>query len=80
MVQVFIDSAFIANASITTAKIAYLRSTGTDSQGNPLWELDPNGSMILRGSSSAGRVVLDSTGLKVYDANGVLRVQIGIWG
>lgn len=78
--QVFIDSAFIANASITTAKIAYLRSTGTDSQGNPLWELDPNGSMVLRGSSSAGRVVLDSTGLKVYDANGVLRVQIGIWG
>lgn len=78
--QVFLDDAFIRNASITTAKIAYLRSAATDSAGNPLWELDPQGGMVLRGSSTAGRVVLDSTGLKVYDTNGVLRVRIGIWG
>lgn len=78
--QVFLDQAFIANASITTAKIAYLRSAAADSAGNPLWELDPNGGFVMRGSSGAGRVVLDATGLKVYDANGVLRVRIGIWG
>lgn len=77
--QVFIDSAFIANASITTAKIAYLRSAATDSNGNPLWEIDPNGALIQRGSGSGFRTERDGAGARLYDGNGTLRFRWGWW-
>ncbi|WP_197056579.1 MULTISPECIES: phage tail protein [Luteibacter] len=77
--QAFIDDAFIRNASITTAKIAYLRSAATDSSGNPLWEIDPNGQLIMRGSGNGWRIERDSTGARLYGANGVLRMRWGAW-
>ncbi|WP_429242684.1 head maturation protease, ClpP-related [Luteibacter sp. 621] len=77
--QVFVDSAFIANASITTAKIAYLRSAATDSNGNPLWEIDPNGALIQRGSGSGFRTERDGAGARLYDGNGTLRFRWGAW-
>jgi hypothetical protein len=77
--QTFIDDAFIRNASITTAKIAYLRSGASDSNGNALWEIDPNGQLIIRGSGNGWRTERDGRGARLYDGNNRLRYRWGSW-
>ncbi|URX60654.1 DUF1983 domain-containing protein [Luteibacter anthropi] len=79
--QTFINQALIGTGWITNAMIGnVIQSTAVDSTGNPVWKLDKSGQISLRSSSAAGRVELDGTGGRVYDANGTLRVRWGIWG
>ncbi|KAF1045598.1 host specificity protein J [Xylophilus sp.] len=79
--QGWITNAMIANASIDNAKITgAIQSDAMDGTGQPLWRLDKSGQLGLRATSGSGRVEIDGTGGRVYDANGTLRVRWGIWG
>lgn len=77
--QVFMNSAFIAQASIGSAKLAnWLESDAVNSQGQRVLRMNMRtGEIQLNGSGAGGRMTLNSNVQKVYDANGVLRVQIG---
>jgi predicted phage tail protein len=78
--QTFINQAFIGSGWITNAMIGgVIQSTALDSTGNPLWSLDKNGGLQIRGSNGSGRTVIDGNGGLAYDSNGVLRVQWGTW-
>lgn len=80
--QVFMNSAFIANASIGSAKIAeWLESDAVNSLGQKVWRLNMRtGEMQFNGTSTgAGRLVISNNLVSVYDGNGVLRVRMGIW-
>lgn len=75
--QVFISDALINYASITLAKVGSWYSanyvpnkTGTIMRNDGSFEL-------YGGSGRSGGVVLNETGLAVYDSNGVERVKIG---
>lgn len=78
--QVFINSAFIGQASIGSAKLAdWLESDAKNSAtGQPVMRLNfRTGEIQLNGSGAGGRMTLNNNVQKVYDASGVLRVQIG---
>lgn len=80
--QVFMNSAFIANASIGSAKIAdWLESDATNSLGQKVWRLNMRtGEMQFNGvSTGSGRLVINNNVVMVYDGNGTLRVRMGIW-
>ncbi|WP_291781363.1 host specificity factor TipJ family phage tail protein [Luteibacter sp.] len=88
--QVFMDQAFIANASITEAKIANgaitnakisgaIYSDAVDATGQPLWKFDKSGMAVFRNQQGDGRSELDGNGFRFYDANGVRRVAMGRW-
>lgn len=75
--QVFISDAFIQYGQITLAKIGELRSsnyvagqTGTIMKSDGTFEI--NG-----GVAGQGRNIINNTGQRVYDQNGVLRVVVG---
>ncbi|MCP1419890.1 hypothetical protein J3D47_004133 [Pseudomonas laurylsulfativorans] len=76
--QVFMNSAFIQNGSITMLKIGqYLQSDNfiADVQG---WQLDKAGNLEFNGpGAGGGRLTMTNRAIKVYDANGVKRVQLG---
>lgn len=75
--QVFISSAFIANGTITNAMIGgAIQSTNfiSNVQG---WQLDKAGTFQMNGTGGTGRLVMRNNVIKVYDTNGVLRVQMG---
>jgi predicted phage tail protein len=76
----YIQSAFIANASITNVKISgQLQSDVVNAQGLPLWVLDRGGSWQLN-SNGAGsqRMIINSQNITIYDTNGVLRIAMGL--
>lgn len=79
--QVFINSAVIQTATITNALIgATLQSVAKDAAGNPLIRLNfQTGAFELRSSSSLGKLTIWNNQLQVHDANGVLRVRLGLW-
>jgi predicted phage tail protein len=76
--QVFMNSAFIQDGSITMLKIGqYLQSDNyvTGSQG---WRLDKAGNLEFNGPApGGGRLTMTNRAIKVYDENGVKRVQLG---
>ncbi|EQB4905259.1 phage tail protein [Pseudomonas aeruginosa] len=77
--QMFINNAMIQDGSITNAKIGnVIQSTALGANGEPLWKLDKSGSLTMNSATSGGgfmRQTAEAT--KVYDANLVVRVQIG---
>lgn len=88
--QVFINQAFIQDASITSAKIkdasigsAKIANTIESddwypSGGTTGWQLSKTSGFIQRGTTPGqGTAITDVTGLGVYDANGVERVKVG---
>lgn len=80
--QVFISSAFIANASIGSAKIAdWLESDAVNSLGQKVWRLNMRtGEMQFNGAAgTSGRMTINNNVLRVYDGAGTLRVRLGIW-
>ena len=88
--QVFVDQAFIANASITEAKIANgaitnakisgaIYSDAVDATGQPLWKFDKSGMAVWRNQQADGRSELDGNGFRWYDANNTRRVAMGRW-
>ena len=75
--QVFINSAFIQDGSITNAKIGdYIQSTNyaPDVSG---WRLDKSGTFVNYGTDGLGAKKSTNITESVRDENGVLRVQFG---
>ncbi|KPX57109.1 DUF1983 domain-containing protein [Pseudomonas amygdali] len=76
--QVFINSAFIQDGTITNAKIGSYISSTNYVAGQTGWILNKDGSFEINSAlGGGGRQVINSAGGKVYDQNGVKRYQ---WG
>ncbi|WP_241616892.1 host specificity protein J [Rosenbergiella epipactidis] len=75
--QVFINQAFIADGTITSAKIGdYIQSNNYVANVSG-WRLNKAGTLENYGSDSSGAMKQTNTTISIKDANGVLRVQIG---
>ncbi|MFC2974702.1 DUF1983 domain-containing protein [Azotobacter bryophylli] len=76
--QVFINSAVIGDGTITSAKIAgYLQSTNYVA-GQTGWKLSLDGPFEINGAvANKGRMMMNNQAIKFWDANNVLRVQLG---
>ncbi|WP_241610125.1 host specificity protein J [Rosenbergiella epipactidis] len=75
--QVFINQAFIADGTITSAKIGdYIQSNNyvANSVG---WRIGKDGSMELNGTDGDGSVRINNHGIGCYDANGTERAFMG---
>ncbi|MDR3427905.1 host specificity protein J [Silvimonas sp.] len=78
--QVFMNQAFIADGTITNAKIGnVIQSTATGAGGAPRWSLDKTGTLTMTGPNNGGWLTISDSILQVFDANGTLRVRLGIW-
>ena len=76
--QVFMNSTFIQDGTITNAKIGdYIQSNNWGSTGAS-WRLDKGGGLQFRtGGGSSGGSVYDGNGMAVFDTNGVERFRAG---
>ncbi|WP_052469427.1 TipJ family phage tail tip protein [Pseudomonas massiliensis] len=76
--QVYISQAFIGDGTITSAKIGdYIQSTNYVA-GSAGWRLNKNGTFEINATvAGQGRVIMDNNGVRVFDANGVKRVNLG---
>ena len=77
--QVFMNSAFIQDGTIDSAKIAGAIQSNNYVPGQTGWKFDKAGLMERNAANGSGRV-LDTGVLRlVYDANGTLRIRDGLW-
>lgn len=80
--QVIMRSAFIGNASITSAKIAdWLESDAVNSLGQKVWRLNMRtGEMQFNGSTGGnGRLTINNNLVQVFHPNGALAIRMGVW-
>ncbi|MCK9706232.1 phage tail protein [Pseudomonas syringae] len=76
--QTFIQSAFIQDGTITNAKIGSYISSTNYLTGQSGWILNKNGTLEINGMvAGGGRLVITNRSVRVYDQNGVKRVQLG---
>ncbi|MBX9404602.1 host specificity protein J [Pseudomonas baetica] len=76
--QVFMNSAFIADASIGNAKIGFFIQSDNYIPGVQGWRIDKAGNFELNSPLGGGaRQTINNNGGKVFDENGVKRYQ---WG
>ncbi|CAI8801791.1 host specificity protein J [Pseudomonas zeae] len=76
--QVFMNSAFIADASIGSAKIGFFIQSDNYIPGVQGWRIDKAGNFELNSPLGGGaRQTINNNGGKVFDENGVKRYQ---WG
>jgi hypothetical protein len=76
--QVFINQAFIADGTITNAKIGSYISSTNYLAGQSGWILNKDGTFEINSPlGGGGRQVINGSGGKVFDQNGVKRYQ---WG
>jgi predicted phage tail protein len=76
--QTFISSAFIQDGSITMLKIGQYLQSDNYVAGVQGWRLDKAGNLEFNGPSpGGGRLTMTNRAIKVYDQNGVKRVQLG---
>lgn len=76
--QVFINSAVIGDSTITMAKIASALQSLDYVAGSKGWRLTQAGEFELNSSvAGQGRMTITHRAIKVFDANGVKRVQLG---
>jgi predicted phage tail protein len=79
--QTFLNSAFIADGTITNAKIGNYISSTNYIAGLQGWILNKDGTLEINGIvPGQGRLVINSLNVSVYDANNVLRVRLGYLG
>jgi hypothetical protein len=79
--QVFMNSAFIADGTITNAKIGSYISSTNYIAGQQGWILNKDGTLEINGIvPGQGRLVINALNVSVYDANNVLRVRLGYLG
>jgi len=79
--QVFLNSAFILDGTITNAKIGSYISSTNYIAGQQGWILNKDGTLEINGIvPGQGRLVINSLNVSVYDANNVLRVRLGYLG
>lgn len=72
------DAIDVESLQVTDANISgVIRSKQVASNGQPRWMLDKDGGMTMNGSGAGGRMELRDSYIKVFDANGVKRVQLG---
>lgn len=76
--QTFIEAAFIQDGTITNAKIGnYIASTNYV-PGVQGWRLNKDGTFEINGTvAGQGRTMITHRSYRVWDANGVKRVQLG---
>lgn len=78
--NVYINSAFIQDATITMAKIAGALQSDDYVAGQQGWQLDKAGNLEFNGSiAGGGRLSINNQLVRVYDENGTLRVRLGVW-
>lgn len=78
--QTFINQAFIAEGSITNAKIGNVIQSNNYVAGQQGWQLNKSGQFEINGTvAGQGRLTITNQLVSVYDSNGVLRVRMGIW-
>jgi hypothetical protein len=76
--QVFMNSAFIMDGTITNAKIGSYISSTNYVAGQSGWILNKDGTLEINGAiPGQGRLVITSQNVSVYDANNVVRVRMG---
>jgi len=76
--QVFLRSAFIEDGSITMLKIGQALQSDNYVAGVQGWRLDKAGNLEFNGPApGGGRLTMTNRAIKVYDQNGVKRVQLG---
>ncbi|MHC8386756.1 TipJ family phage tail tip protein [Pseudomonas sp. MDT2-39-1] len=76
--QVFMNSAFIQDGSITMLKIGQYLQSDNYIAGTLGWRLDKAGNLEFNGPApGGGRLTMTNRAIKVYDASGVKRVQLG---
>ncbi|VVN23567.1 hypothetical protein PS682_04525 [Pseudomonas fluorescens] len=76
--QVFMRSAFIQDGSITMLKIGQALQSDNYVAGVQGWRLDKAGNLEFNGPApGGGRLTMTNRSIKVYDENGVKRVQLG---
>lgn len=79
--QVFMNSAFIQDGTITNAKIGSYISSTNYIAGQQGWILNKDGTLEINGIvPGQGRLVINSLNVSVYDADNVLRVRLGYLG
>ncbi|MGY2277451.1 host specificity protein J [Pseudomonas monsensis] len=79
--QTFISSLFVADGTITNAKIGSYISSTNYIAGQQGWILNKDGTLEINGIvPGQGRLVINSLNVSVYDANNVLRVRLGYLG
>ena len=76
--QVFMRSAFIQDGSISMLKIGQALQSDNYIDGVQGWRLDKAGNLEFNGPApGGGRLTMTNRAVKVYDENGVKRVQLG---
>lgn len=76
--QVFINQSFIQDGTITNAKIGSFISSTNYIAGQQGWLLSKDGRLEINGvTPGGGRLTINNRAVKVFDQNGVLRVQLG---
>jgi len=76
--QVFMNSAFIQDGSITMLKIGQYLQSDNYVAGALGWRLDKAGNLEFNGPApGGGRLTMTNRAIKVFDQNGVKRVQLG---
>ncbi|RVD78155.1 host specificity protein J [Pseudomonas koreensis] len=76
--QVFMNSAFIQDGSITMLKIGQYLQSDNYVAGSQGWRLDKAGNLEFNGPApGGGRLTMTNRAIKVFDQNGVKRVQLG---
>jgi predicted phage tail protein len=74
----YIDTAFIRDGSITMLKIGQALQSDNYVAGVQGWRLDKAGNLEFNGPApGGGRLTVTNRAVKVYDENGVKRVQLG---
>lgn len=76
--QTFIQAAFIADGTITNAKIGSFISSTNYVPGVQGWRLNKDGTLEINGAiAGQGRLTITHRAVKVFDSNNRLRVQLG---
>ncbi|WP_339539087.1 phage tail protein [Pseudomonas sp. RA_15y_Pfl2_54] len=76
--QVFMNSAFIQDGSITMLKIGQYLQSDNYIPGTLGWRLDKAGNLEFNGPApGGGRLTMTNRAIKVFDQNGIKRVQLG---
>lgn len=76
---VYMNSAFIQDATITMAKIKEALQSDNYIANTKGWRLDRNGNLEINGAvEGGGRLFINNEKVRVYDENNVLRVELGI--
>ncbi|MDT3718431.1 DUF1983 domain-containing protein [Pseudomonas oryzihabitans] len=76
--QTIINVAIIGDGTITNAKIGdTIQSTAVGTNGAPLWSLSKTSGFSMNSAGAGGRMQQTAQAIKIWDGNGVVRVQLG---